>query len=204
MVIHFRTAISTIQKPRKRIGFADCIRPADGLSQFLHLIPHFFRNDCFLCILENNPVRFWCLFCPLILVRIFIRAEIYGMSHILRLGKNIPHRCPTPHIRSCSIIVGTTGSKSPLGKIIGWTFDLFLRQYPCNLIGSFSLQRHPVYPAYHLGSFFVNYPLVFIFLTFPVTVNGIIGGVFSLHSPCTKHRSHFPAGVTNVPLIHDV
>lgn len=204
MVIHFRTAIGTIQQSRKWIGFTDCIRPAGSLSQPLHLIPHFFRNDCFLCILENNPVLFWCLFLPSYPCRTLYKSG--NLRYVPYTPAWKEYHSPLPHATHKGLQYYCWNGRF---QVPAWQdnrtdvrfipLTVFLQSHR-----SF-LQRHPyILRTTSAASSSITHWFLSSSL-FPVTVNSIIGGVFSLHSPCTKHRSHFsPAGVTNIPLIHDV
>ena len=139
-----------------------------------------------------------------ILVGFLFGTEIYCMPHIFRFSYKVWNRRSSPSEWSVHVTASPTGSKSLLCKIIGRSFNLFILQNPCHLHRSVSLNDKLINTSYHCGSLFINNPMVWVIRVFLVPVNCVACQMFSIHSLIMKYGFDFPAGITYIPLIHNV
>ena len=95
-------------------------------------------------------------------------------------------------------------SHAALCKIVGRSFYLFQRKNTGGFIRAFALYRHSVNPAYYLGGFLVDNPVVFVVGVFLIAIDTMAVCMLAGHSSCAENACYFSAAVTNIPLVHNV
>ena len=88
--------------------------------------------------------------------------------------------------------------------VVSRDFNVFGRKDSSDLIRAFALHRHAVDALDDRSRHRVDDPLVLVLLGFQVSVGHRTAGMFPGKVLCLKRRTDFLAGVTGVPLVHNV
>ena len=80
----------------------------------------------------------------------------------------------------------------------------FLRQNPCDLVGTMPVAGQIIDPAYNHRGFIVDQPMTFLLRVFPVTIDtAVVGGQTGM-SLLLIGCGHFAGLVAQVPFVHHV
>ena len=126
------------------------------------------------------------------------------MPHILRLGQNIGNCAAAPCVPFSGVKIRLMFPHAALCKVIGRPFNLFQSKDTGNFIRTFALQRHAVNPAYYLGGFLVDNPVVFVVGVFLIAIDTMAVCMLAGHSSCAENACYFSAAVTHIPFVHNV
>ena len=126
VVIHFCAAVGTIDQTSQWIGFPHAVMPSGCFPQLLDKLPGFPVNNRLVGISKDHPIFFRIADAALVLVGLLVVAEIYCITHILRLGKNLPNDIATPVIRVRKLFFVLPKANATLSHIHTGRFNLIL------------------------------------------------------------------------------
>ena len=201
---HFRSAVSTEQKSRQRIGFAKRIVASRCLSQFLCKLPHFLIYNRFMGVLKDQPVLLRIHNWIFVLVGLLVRTEVDRMPHIFGLGENLPNDITTPVIRVGKFLFAFPNATPLLCGVDRRSFHLIVIEDTGDVIRTVSLDGQPENTADNRSGFLVNIPTVLITRHFLVAINGTVGGRLAGFAFHTDRCFLLATQITKIPLVHNV
>ena len=128
VIKHLRSAVGTINKTSKRIRNTKSINTFRRFPQLLRKLPRFTVNDCFVGVLENQPILFWILDRAFVFVGFLMRTEVDGIAAIFLLGYNISDDITAPTIWVRKFLFTFPYTDSSFGKINGGRFNLVVKK----------------------------------------------------------------------------
>ena len=131
--IHLAAAVGAIEQASKWSCFAPAVRVASDIpTDFLHKVKGLLVNDRLMGILENCPFVLRDIMAFLVL-EVLSGLEIYGVSQIFTLFKNVADggRTPAVHIFESLVFVHAL---AVLGKVSRRNKHLFRFQFAGDLI----------------------------------------------------------------------
>ena len=172
VVSHFTVAISAIYQSVKYTPFAIFFFRSPTLCFWNKLLYGFkcFSVDYRLInILEYSPILFGVFISCFVFKWLGICFEIDNISAILLLRKNFLNSCLTPFVRIGLCFL--SASVQSFGPPISHRNKHFVfLQFSCNGFVAFTVEAHFEY-AFHNGcGFRVNYPFLFVFRRFHISV----------------------------------
>lgn len=116
-VIHLRAAVGAVEQAGQRIGLPGGVRAVDGFSDLLGQFPSLRVHNGLMGMLENRPFLRGPLDGVFVFIGFLVRAEVDGMSHVLRLGEDIRDRRAAPVVGAAIIVAVPLRPLSPLTHI---------------------------------------------------------------------------------------
>ena len=204
MIHHFCSTVSTEHKPCQGIRLTQRVDALGRLAELLRKLPCFFIHDGLVGVLKNQPILLGIHHRILILVGLLVGTEIHRMSHILRLGQNLPDDVAAPVIGIGELLLAFPHALVLLAKVDRRGVDLVIEQNTGNVIGTFALDGQLEDAPHHGGSFLVDQPVVFVLRVFLIAVDGTVGGGLAGFPLDTNGGFLLAAQVTKIPFVHDV
>ena len=203
MIVHLCAAVCAKNKAGKGIGFACGVNTVFGSFCLLRELPCLFIHDRFMRVFKDEPV-FRGVLNPLVLIRFLRTAEIDGVPHVFRPGKNGFHRFAVPVIRAGFVYPVLKVSASMLGVIIAWGFYFFGSQHSGDVIGAMSLHCKAENSPHDSRRFLVDQPVILVFRVFLVPVDRVVGRRLSRIPLNLISSGNLSRLIAQIPFVHDI
>lgn len=102
-------------------------------------------------------------------------TEIDRIAHILRFEEDISDDIAAPAIRVRIFFLAFPDPHAFFTKVDSRCFHFIVKEDSGNVIGAFSVNGQPEYPADDSGGFLVDQPVVFVLRVFFVPVDHTVG-----------------------------
>ena len=131
-------------------------------------------------------------------------TEIHRMTHILRLGQNLPDDVAAPVIRVWKFLFTFPDTLVLLAEVDRRRVDLVIEQDAGDVVRAFALDGQLEDASHHGSCFLVDQPVVFVLRVFLIAVDGAVSGGLAGFPFDADGGFLLAAQVAQVPLVHDI
>ncbi len=200
--IHFLSAVSTVQHSRQRTHFAHIGRTTFVLAYFLNGVKSLLVYDCFLRILEDDPISSRLVYAFSRLVRLFIGLKICRTARVFYPRQHTHNRFRRPDFLPETYRVSCRQAVFPI--IDNRRIVTLFREYTRYLCRTVSLYAQLECFFYYFGGFIVDYPLILIFRRFNVTEGRECSQMLARITFCLKYGFDFLTAIFGVHFVENV
>ena len=155
-------------------------------------------------VLEDQPFLRRIHHRILILIGLLVGTEVHRMSHILRLGQNLPDDVAAPVIGIGELLLAFPDALVLLAEVDRRRVNLVIEQDAGDVVRTFALNGQLEDTPHHGSRFLVDQPVILVLRVFLIAIDGAVGGGLAGLALDADGGFLLAAQVAQIPFVHDV